>query len=175
MPQPCTIKSSAKLATPSQPCKTSATIFWYLSGANVAPNVKCLYLYKPRCVTNVVISRDLSSSSTWCKPHLRSSFEKTVEPLRSYKTSSIVGMGCLSLSIAEFALRMSTQIRTSPSAFGTTTNGETYSVGLCDTSLIMSLATSSSNFSSTLALKPNGSLHTGCATGVTWSFICNFS
>ena len=84
--------------------------FLVLLRSDVTPNVKCLYLCKPWCVTNV-ISRDLSSSSTWCKPHSRSSFEKTVEPLRLYKTSSIVGMGCLSLSDAEFALRMSMQIR----------------------------------------------------------------
>ena len=50
----------------------------------------------------------------------------------------MVGIGCLSLSIASLALLISTQMRISPSGFGTTTRGETHSVGPLGTSSIMS-------------------------------------
>ena len=61
-------------------------------------------------------------------------FREHVQPFRSYRTCSIVGIGRLSLAIAAFALRMSTQILISPSAFGTTASGDIHSVGLSDTS-----------------------------------------
>ena len=102
-------------------------------------------------VTNVVISRDFSSSSTWWNPHWSSSFENTVQPFRSYRTCSIVGIGCLSLAISAFALRMSTQILISPSAYGTTTREN--SVGLSDTFSVISLACISSKFSPTFSIQ----------------------
>ena len=63
----------------------------------------------------------------------------------------MVGIGCLSLWIALFALRMSTQIRISPSGFGTTTRGDVHSVGLHGTSSLMTTWSISSNFLSTLS------------------------
>ena len=80
-------------------------------------------------------------------------FREHVQPFRSYRTCSIVGIGCLSLAIAAFALRMSTQILISPSAFGPTASGDTHSVGLSDTSSEISLACNSSNFSPTFSIQ----------------------
>ena len=51
----------------------------------------------------------------------------------------------------------------SPSGFGTTTSGETHSVGPLGTSLMMSSLRNSSSFLSTLSLKPKCNLLTGCA------------
>jgi hypothetical protein len=49
------------------------------------------------------------TSSSWWYPDLKSSFEYTVEPLKSCISSSIVGNICLSWVIALFVLRISTQ------------------------------------------------------------------
>ena len=87
----------------------------------------------------------------------------------------MVGIGCLSLSMAPFALLMSTQIRISPSGFGTTTRGDVHSVGPHGTSSMMSSCNNSSNFLSTLSLRPKGNRLTGWATGLTFLLMCNLS
>ena len=92
-----------------------------------------------------VIRRDSVSSSTWWKPHFKSNLLNTVDPFKSCRISSIVGMGCVSLSIASLALLISTQTRMSPSGFGTTTRGETHSVGPLGTSSMMSSLSNSSS------------------------------
>ena len=123
----------------------------------------------------VVIRRDSVSSSTWWKPHFKSNLLNAVDPFTSCRTSSIVGIGCLSLSIASLALLISTQTRLSPSGFGTTISGETHSVGPLGTSSMMSSFINSSSFLSTLSLKPKGYPLTGCAIGLTSLFTCNLN
>jgi hypothetical protein len=54
--------SSDIFCTPSISWNTCDTTCWYFSGAALILNIKRLYLYKPLCVTNVVISRESSNS-----------------------------------------------------------------------------------------------------------------
>ena len=60
----------------------------------------------------------------------------------------------LSLTIASLALRMSTQIRMSPSGLGTTTRGDNHVVGVFETSSMISFSSSSSSFFSTFSRRP---------------------
>ena len=138
------------------------------------PNISLRYLYNPRCVTNVVISRDSSASSTWWNLHLRSSLLNTVDPLKSWRTSSMVGISCLSLTIASLALRMFTQMRMSPSGLDTTTRSDNHVVGAFETSSMISFSSSSSSFFSTFSRRPNGKRRTGCAIGCTVLSTCSF-
>ena len=87
----------------------------------------------------------------------------------------MVGIRCVSLSMAPFALRLSTQIRISPSGFGTTTRGDVHSVGPHGTSSMMYSCSSSSNFLSTLPLRQKGGRLTGWATGLTFLLMCDLS
>ena len=53
-----TITSSRMLWTPWHSCRTWPSTFWYISVAQLIPNVSRLNRYSPWCVPNVVISLD---------------------------------------------------------------------------------------------------------------------
>lgn len=91
----------------------------------------------------------------------------TVLPVKSCQSFSTVGIGYFFLIMPSFVRRISTQIVTSPSLFGTTTKAEIQPNGPSSTSSMTSAYRSSSSFSSTFSRRPNSILHTGCATGLT--------
>ena len=159
---------SCRFLTPSQPSRACWITCWYISGAQLTPNISRLYLKSPLWVTKVVIGLDSSLNSTWWNAHFMSSLLKTVLPFRSWRISSTVGIGCGSLTTALFACLMLTQRRRSPFGLGTRTTGEIQGVGP-SAFVITSSSTNSSSFSSNLPLKLKGTRRTGWATGLTFS------
>ena len=128
--------SSDILSTPSIPAKAVDISCWYCSLAEHTPNNRRLYLYKPLCVTKVVICRDSELSSNWWYPHFKSNLLKTLEPFILCSSSSTVGIGYLPRTMALFACLISMQSRMSPSAFGMITTGFTHGVGPSTSSII---------------------------------------
>ena len=124
------------LSEPGMLMSSDWIFFWKISLAELVPKLRRLYRHKPWCVANVVIYRLSGAKVSWWYPALRSNFEKTVAPLKVWVRSSIVGIGCCSRTIARFATRMSTEMRTSPSFLGVTTSGDTHGVGPLTFSII---------------------------------------
>ena len=127
---PWTITSSKMLCAPSHPWINCWIHFWYISGAQLIPIIKCLYRKRPLWVANVMISLELWWSSVWWQPYLRSRLLNMRLWLKSLITSSIVGMGNLFRLTAKLSLLISTHSRISfPFAFGTQPTGDTQSHG----------------------------------------------
>ena len=82
---------------------------------------------------------DSGSSSSWWYALVMSSVLNTVDPFRSVTSSSIVGIGCFSRTMAVLAARMSTQMRVFPFFFGTETIGLTHGVAPSAFSMMSSL------------------------------------
>ena len=78
---------------------------------------------------NVVNRADSSDKGICQNPELTSKIENTVAPESWPNICSIAGNGCYSLHTFSFNLVRSTQIRTLPFCFGTTTNPAHHSVG----------------------------------------------
>ena len=78
---------------------------------------------------NVVNRADSSDKGICQNPELTSKIENTVAPESWPNICSIAGNGCYSLHTFSFNLVISTQIRTLPFCFGTTTNPAHHSVG----------------------------------------------
>jgi hypothetical protein len=57
-------------------------IRWWISGAELIPNIKRLYLYRPLWHTNVVINRDFSSNSIWWNDWDKSSLSDVIEKVQ---------------------------------------------------------------------------------------------
>ena len=166
---PYTIMSSEIFCAPSIPAKATAISCWYCSLADVTPNISLLYRYNPLWVANVVISRDSGSSSIWWYPHFKSIFENTLAPFIFSSTSSTVGIGYQPRSMDLLASRISKQIRTSPSDFGTITTGLSHGVGP-STGSIMSCSNNCHTFLSIFGRIWNGCLFMWHATGFTSLF-----
>ena len=100
---------------------------------------------------------DSGSSSSWWYPERRSILLKTVAPLRSGTSSSTVGVTGRVRRIALFASRMSTQSLMSDGFwdFGGVTKRDTHPVGPVTFSMMSSLSSLWSSFS-TLSLRWNG-------------------
>ena len=148
--RPYTSRSSIKQTTPSSPAMTSDICFWKYSGAEVIPNGSLLKQNLPNGVMNVVRMADSSESRICQNPELASSFEKTLAPVSWAKICSTEGRMRRSLWTHSFSFVRSTQIRTFPFGFGTTTIPAHQSVGL-----------------STLVMTPNCSMrcNSACTLG----------
>ena len=147
------------LLTPGMPLVARRITSWKISEAEDIPKLRRLYWNRPACVLKVVMYQDEGSSSSCWYPDLKSSFEYTIEPLKSCISSSIVGHKCRSREIALFAWRISTQSRISSGFFlGGVTMGDTHGVGVLSTLSIMSCCKSLFSSFSTLLRKWNGVL-----------------
>ena len=164
-----TIMSSEIFCAPSIPAKAMAILCWYCSLPDVRPNINLLYRYNPLWVAKVVISRDSGSSSIWWYPHFKLIFENTLAPFIFSSTSLTVGIGYRPRSLDLLASRISKQIRTWPSDFGTTTTGLSHGVGP-STGSIMSCSNNCDTFLSIFGRIWNGCLLTWHATGFTSLF-----
>lgn len=101
--------SSDSFNVPSSPSRMFWISFWKISDAHEMSKFSLLYLLSPTCVENGVMYLESGCRRSWWYPWLRSSLKNLVAPLRSERTSSIVGMMCLDLWTALFGALISTQ------------------------------------------------------------------
>ena len=127
---PKTSISSIMHTTPSVPSRIRDILFWKCSGADEIPNGKRWKQYLPKGVMNVVNSDDSCDRGTCQKPEFASNFVNTSAFRSCASVSSTAGSMCLSRLIDAFSFVRSTQIRTFPLGFGTTTIGTHQSVGV---------------------------------------------
>ena len=107
-------------------------ILWKISGAEDMPNGSLWKQKRPKGVINVVSNADSRARGTCQKPELASSFERMLAPASCPSTWSTDGSGCRSRWTLWLSLVRSTQRRTFPFGFGTTTKPAHQSVG-CST------------------------------------------
>ena len=93
------------------------------------PNGILLKQNRPKGVMNVVSKRELSARGICQNPLLASSLLKTFAPASCAKTLSTFGSGCVSRRTCVLRGLRSTQMRTVPFCFGTTTNPAHHGIG----------------------------------------------
>ena len=130
---PYTRMSSAWQSTPGRPVRMSFIWAWpwNTSGALLIPNGSLLKQNRPYGVIKMVNSLDSVASGICPNPLLASSFLKIIAPVSCARAVLTLGIGCMCTSHNTCSLRdfMSTQIRTAPEAFGTTTIAAHHAVG----------------------------------------------
>jgi hypothetical protein len=75
--------SLKKIIVPLQFWNTDTVTFWKSCGVQLVPNISQVYLYRPRCMINVVITRDSSHISTWWQADRKLTLQKYLLPLSS--------------------------------------------------------------------------------------------
>ena len=115
--------------TPGRPSRISLIRCWKCSGALDISNGILLKQNRPKGVMNVVSKRELSGRGICQNPLLASSLLKTFAPASCAKTSSTFGSGCVSRRTCVLRGLSSTQMRTLPFCFGTTTIPAHHGVG----------------------------------------------
>ena len=138
---------------PSTSCRISDILRWKCSGAEVMPNGSRLKQNLPNGVMKVVSMADSLASGICQNPELASIFENTLALANCARACSTAGSGCRSRRTHLFNHVRSTQIRTLPSALGTTTMPAHHSVG---SRTRLTTRISSMRSSSALTLGSNG-------------------
>ena len=127
---PYTNMSSIWQSTPSSPPWIIFIRCWNSSGALEILKGSLLKQYLPKGVMKVVSGHDSLAWGICQNPLFASSFENTFAPVTWANVSSTIGMGWGSRNTLLLSCFRSTQIRTAPECFGTTTIPAHQGVGL---------------------------------------------